>query len=269
MHAASHRLFGLLVVCVALPLAAYGCGDDSGDSDGSSGAGGAAGMGGSGGGAPVFDAGSDPDRNMVSVGEFCQRLAEIQCAGEAFCCPNPGRDRAACEAAGLEGCRDTLQLDTIGMSDKLVVDAANVAAAFEEFEQRASQCDTTLVEWAASRELSTGILGGTIAEGGDCTPEDANDVVDLGAALFACANGTDVVCNVGDPTWTCEPRGTAGSSCLLDWNCEDGQYCSAGRCTPRLALGESCDGPNQCLSFFCAGDVCVEPTVELAYCLAE
>src|SRR5262245_19474579 len=87
-------------VCALTTLAlsaAFACGGgDDDDSAGRSGAG-ASGAGkgnagstpagsGGGGGMKVFDAGSADDRNDVTAGELCQRVADILCAGEEFCC---------------------------------------------------------------------------------------------------------------------------------------------------------------------------------------
>jgi hypothetical protein len=240
-----------------------GCGDDaSSDDDGNSGTGGD-------GDGDEFDAGSDPDRNMVTVGELCSRMAHIQCAGEQYCCDAPSRDLDTCREKGESACTNTLQLDVIGMSDLLVVDDAEVEAAFAEFEQRASECDLEVKAWATSRELMTGILGGSLAEGADCTPEDENDVVDLGTAMFACADGADVVCLPGDGAapWTCEQRSQVAGDCFVDWNCIDGLYCSVGVCTERRADGEACTAANQCASLFCEDMVCAAPTQQLVYCL--
>ena len=85
-----------------------------------------------------FDAGSDPNRNHVQSGMICTRLAQIQCAGEAFCCPNPGRERAACETAQRDFCAQQVYLDAISQSASSGFDATRAASAFEQFEQLAA-----------------------------------------------------------------------------------------------------------------------------------
>ncbi|HTU62522.1 MAG TPA: hypothetical protein VMF89_28875, partial [Polyangiales bacterium] len=47
--------------------------------------------------ATEFDAGDDPERNKVTAAQLCERLATINCAGEAFCCDAPNRTVEACK----------------------------------------------------------------------------------------------------------------------------------------------------------------------------
>ena len=87
---------------------------------------------------PVFDAGSDPNRNHVKPGEVCALLAAIQCAGEAACCHDPGRDVATCRKAQAQHCKNDLLLDDVSSADNVGFDPELASAAFAELEQRAS-----------------------------------------------------------------------------------------------------------------------------------
>ena len=222
-----------------------------------------------------FDAGSDPNRNHVAGGIICTRLAQIQCAGEAFCCPNPGRERAACETAQRDFCTQKVYLDAISQSASSGFDAARAASAFETFEQMAAACDTTIAKFAASSEGLRGMLRGTLQAGASCAPGITLDDAAAAAALASCTEGETQSCLPEDAlVWQCAPRGPAGASCFTDVNCQNDLYCpnpdlefGTKKCTARKTPGESCTAPNECASLYCKGGQCVDATVEAAYCL--
>jgi hypothetical protein len=227
--------------------------------------------------ATEFDAGGEPNRNKVSAAQLCERLATINCAGEAFCCDSPNRTVAACMTDLINTCSSTLMLDKIAMQESSGFDAAAAEKAFTELEDRASRCDTSVAEWGGSSEGLRGILRGTVERKASCTPAATLDPVLVGAALVACAQPETHACvyaNVLD-TWTCEPRSAAGGVCVTDNNCTEGLYCVvdapgiAGRCTERKATGESCAAPTECASLFCKKSVCVEADQQAAYCLVN
>jgi hypothetical protein len=254
---------GLRIV-IACVLAACGAGDSGGSSSGP-------------GGGP-FDAGSEPDRNMVTPGEICDRLATIQCAGEQHCCSNPGRDFAACQSTASKRCTNNLKLDAVAMNPITGFDAAAASMAFEELEQRASTCDPKVAEWAVSAAGFVGAFRGTLAEGAACTPAGAasfnpNDPAQL-AALASCQDSANVVCLPSLGVWTCTRRAPLDGSCVFDGNCQDGLYCAdsgfvTDQCKERLPVGAECSTANQCASFICKSAKCASPTAPNAYCLAE
>jgi hypothetical protein len=239
---------------------------------GTSGEGGAGGM-----DMRVFDAGSDPERNKVSAGEMCDRLATIQCAGEAFCCENPGRDFNACKTQQLELCEDTFMFDALAESEKTGFDAAHAEAAYTEFERLASECDTSVVRWGATLEGLRGMFKGTVAPGGSCTTVNVTRRDEVAKALASCMELATTACLPnGVLLWGCSPRAAAGGQCFTDVNCVDGLYCpnpnfdvAGSTCRERKAVGEQCATPNECASLFCKGGQCVEESVEAAYCLAQ
>jgi hypothetical protein len=223
----------------------------------------------------MFDAGTDPARNQVTGGHVCARLAQIQCAGEAFCCPNPGRDRAACETAQINYCTTKIYLDAITQNRITGFDATAAASALEGFEQRASECDPMISSFAASLDGLLGIMKGTVAAKGDCTPL-ALDEATAAAYLAACEDIATTACLPTALTWKCSPRGGAGASCFTDVNCTDGLYCpnpnatiGTAKCTTRKASGETCTAPNECATLYCKGGKCVDASAEAAYCLGE
>ncbi len=256
---------------------------------GGSGVGGAppggSGVGGApGGGAPGsdgFDAGSAPDRNMVSAGEICERLATLQCAGEQHCCSDPGREFDACKSSAKEGCTENFHLDEIATDPITGFDEAGASAAFEELELRASTCDPQAAQWAVSTAGFITAFKGTRAEGQACTPTQPASVgqlfdptsTDQLAALASCQDGANVVCMPALGQWTCTRRAEVNGACIFDGNCKDGLYCADSgflmdACETRKTDGDDCTAANQCKSFICKGGKCAAPTAENAYCLA-
>ena len=222
-----------------------------------------------------FDAGSDPNRNHVQAGMICTRLAQIQCAGEAFCCANPGRDRSACETAERDFCTQQVYLDAISQSAVSGFDATLAASAFEQFEQKAAACDTSIAQFGESNAGLRGMMRGTLKAGANCAPGITVDNAAAAAALASCTDGETQACLPKDPlVWLCSPKSAADAACFTDVNCQEGLYCpnpnleiGTKKCTARKAPGASCMLPNECASLYCKGGMCVEATVEAAYCL--
>lgn len=229
--------------------------------------------------ATVFDAGNDPNRNKVTAAQLCERLATINCAGEAFCCDNPGRTVAACKQDLIKTCSNELMLDKIAMQEVARFDAAAAEKAYTELERRASKCDPSVAQWGGSpTDGLRGILKGSIEPKASCKPAAAlPEPVEVGAALVSCANPEANACvyaNILD-AWTCEARSASGGQCVTDNNCNDGLYCVvntpglAGVCTMRKASGESCQQPTECTSLFCKKSKCVDADQQAAYCLVN
>lgn len=222
-----------------------------------------------------YDAGTDPDRNKVMPAQLCQRIAEINCAGEAFCCDSPGRTLDACKQDLISQCSSTLMLDRIAMNPIAGFDAAAAEKAYTGVERRASKCDITAAMWGSSADGLRGILKGTVEAKASCMPTSVLDPMEIGAALLSCAHPETNACvytNILD-AWTCEPRGAMGGPCVTDNNCSDGFYClpgavgAAGSCGARKPVGESCQSPSECASLFCKKSKCVEADKQAAYCL--
>ncbi len=229
---------------------------------------------------PIFTPGTDPNRNAVMPGKICDRISEIQCAGEEHCCDNPGRTRAQCKTEMLSGCMNTLQLDAVAMDPITGFDAPYAKMTFDTYEMKASTCDPTVADWGSSITGLRGILKGTRANDASCTPATTNpsDKAKIGAALASCT-GLDtnscepsVIANVPAGKWTCTAKHPAGGICVVDTNCSEGLFCDnpkmvIGKCAARKAPNTPCVNPNECASFFCKGGKCVESGVQPAYCL--
>lgn len=228
----------------------------------------------------TFDAG-DSAGNNVTPGTICTRLAQIQCAGEAYCCENPGRDRPSCEAAQAAACAEGM-VDMVAADPKAGFDAAHAATAFTQLEQMASMCDPTVASWGATTTGFIGIFKGSFNPGEECGPTSfVPDQKQAAVAIASCNNIETTACLPGSNTllgnWTCAAKGPADSVCLTDLNCQDGLYCpnpalaagtpGRGKCAPRLADGSPCGAGNECTSLYCINGSCAPPSQEAAYCL--
>ena len=259
---------------------AGGAGSPAAGSGGRTSEGGAVAAAGSGGSAPMhvakFDAGSDPNRNKVSAADVCKRLAEIDCAAEAYCCDNPGRTVDVCKADVIKGCSQDWLLDQAAQNPVTGYDVAAAERAYTELEKKASQCDPSVAAWASSPDGLRGLLKGTVAPDASCKPADAlPEPAAVAAALLSCKDSASHACLYANPldAWTCAQRAAAGGACITDNNCQDGVYCAlpalqvTGTCTDRKAVGESCMTPNECKSLFCKQGKCVAADQQAAYCL--
>ena len=222
----------------------------------------------------VFDAGSDPNRNNVEAGALCTRLAQIQCAGEEYCCEDPGRDRAACESAMRDSCINDAYLDAISGNTITAFEPGTASATFSELERLASVCDPNIVSFSISRDGLMSMFRGTAASGASCFPANTDPAI-AAAKLASCTDITSVAClPTSVLSWKCTERGGAGAPCFTDVNCVDGLYCpndeleiGKTQCTPRKPLGAQCRWGNECESLFCEAGSCVPPSQRNAYCL--
>ena len=256
--------------------AAVGGGGTTSAEGGRGGSGPAAGSGGS---APImratkFDAGSDPNRNKVSAADVCKRLAEINCAGEAFCCDSPGRSVEACKTEIVRACSQELMLDQVAANPITGFDAAAAERGYTELESKASKCDPSVAAWGNSPEGLRGLLKGTVAPDASCMPtQTLPDPAMIAASLLSCKD--DRACLYDNPLgpWTCAQRSAASGPCLTDNNCKDGLHCVlppltvVGSCMDRKPSGDSCTAPAECKSFFCKQGKCVDASQQAAYCL--
>lgn len=223
---------------------------------------------------PAFDAGSDPARNAVVAGTICERLATIQCAGEAHCCAAPMRDVASCKQAQLTLCSEELLADLIAAQPSAGFDASAAQAAFTELERLASQCDTGFASFAESLGGLRGMFEGTVEAGGSCMPSSVLDRAAAGAALASCTDAASQACMPSLLRWTCAPRSASGDKCFSDVNCQDGLFCdnpdleiAGSTCMARKPAGSPCALPNECASLTCSAGTCVEGDVQAVYCL--
>jgi hypothetical protein len=226
-----------------------------------------------------FDAGSADDRNAVTPGKICDRLATILCASEAACCDKPGRDVAACKTAINKSCTDDAMFDSIAGQKAAGFDAAQAKVVFTEIERLASTCDLSINEYSAGKDGLRTIFKGTIAPGADCTPVNAADKAMAGGALASCTMNDDYACLPGVPPlpWKCSDRGASGDRCFSDVNCKDDLFCDnpdltvniTSKCMARKAEGASCKTVNECTTLLCKGGKCVAKAQQNAYCLGN
>jgi hypothetical protein len=220
----------------------------------------------------------------VQPGGICQRLATLQCTGEAHCCTSPGRTFDACFTRQADTCAQELQFDLIATEPVAGFDAEMTAQALTHFEQMAADCDPDIGVWGASMDGLRRMLQGTVEPGGSCMPppDAIPSVASYGAALASCRQISTHACLfAGDgpiplpPTSaTCTERGQQGAICFVDTNCIDTLYCenpdgqySTGSCAVRKPVGASCASGLECESRFCNAGSCNERTQQTAFCL--
>jgi hypothetical protein len=240
---------------------------------GSGGAGvGAGGMGGT----LPFDAGTDPNRNAVMPGMICDRLATIQCAGEAHCCNAPGRDAAACKQQLMSECTSMAMADDVASNPSTSFDAEQARVVFTEIERLASTCDPTIAAFGESFDGLRSMFHGTVGADDSCRPENPLDMGMAGAALASCTGHETQACLPGLVNWTCTAHAAEGGKCFSDVNCNAGLFCDnpsyslrGSTCMARKAEGEECELPNECSSLFCKGGQCVAADAQVAYCLMQ
>jgi hypothetical protein len=225
-------------------------------------------------GGRVFDAGDDPLRNRVPAGKVCDRMTTIMCAGDQYCCPRNDHSLGACKQAMMNSCAP--YMDPWSAHPALAYDMDRAEAAFAEFEERASACDTGIVPWVLSNAGFRGVARGTIQPGSSCFSFDGGAVTtDSISMLGSCGVPEAYACMYESPNnWVCAPRSDSGGPCFTDMNCLDGLYCEAmgslSKCAPRKPNGESCLNLLMCESMNCdmATSRCLPATLETAYCLA-
>jgi hypothetical protein len=180
----------------------------------------------------------------------------------------------------LMGCRAQLFLDAVSSAPAAGFDAAAAEVAFTEFERLASVCDPHIAAFGVAIDGLRGIMKGSVAPDGDCTPDGFSlssppDKEQGAIALASCSDAAARACMPGLTRWTCKARAAEGATCFTDVNCNDGLFCdnpdlnlSNNRCLRRKAGGASCKLPNECESLACKGGTCAAPgDVQAAYCL--
>ncbi len=231
------------------------------------------------GGGRVFDAGSDADRNRVEPGRVCERLSTIQCAGEAYCCDNPGRDLATCKQIMFEGCTRELMLDAVSLDPVVDYDLDRAEDAFTEYERMTSECNTSVADWAISLDGMRSIIKGSKEPEEDCSPDALVPTdEDNAAGLASCKYPETHAClPVAALVWRCKPLSDAGGDCITDVNCKSELYCDNpsltynrdATCKVRKPVGEACDLPNECETLMCKRGSCVPADKQAVFCLQD
>lgn len=232
-------------------------------------------------GLPEFDGGSEPNRNMVQAGELCRRVSTLQCAGEAHCCPTPGRSIQECQSAMLQDCMKNAYLDDLAKNSITGFSPSQAKIALDRLEAAGANCDPGVARWVIEYDGLRGMYQGTVAPSQQCRPTGFLSVAGYGATLASCSQIQTHAClftgngpTAAPETATCAARAEAGATCFVDTNCKDGLYCantqmkySTGKCTVSKAVGAACSGGVECATQTCLAGKCAEPTVQSAWCL--
>lgn len=231
---------------------------------GAGGTGGDASMGGAGGtGGPI-------GTNRVNAAQWCQRLSEIQCAGEATCCTDDSHKFDAvgdCMATQQNVCESTFRVSITGSDARVAYDLNAVESSLTTFETMTSQCDANAAAWGASPDGLITMFAGTKGSGQSCTPTSMTDY----AAGASCMRGlTCIPSSALLLSWTCLPRSSDGGACYADVNCTPGLHCnkpqSRSTCVANFPDGEECTRATECASLFCEAGHCVPATANAGYC---
>lgn len=222
--------------------------------------------------------GTGDDRNDVPGGEVCERIATIQCAGEASCCDEPGRDFESCKATMKQGCIDALFLDAMTENPLTGYDRTVAEGVFTDFEDRARRCDLSVAEWGVSMNGLRAFTRGTLETGASCQPA-AFDLVMPGARaaayLLSCTSLETHACFPKLTSWSCAPREGEGGACFTDLNCLEDLFCTntavrdirGGTCSTRKADGAPCEVLGECSSLACKDGTCAPRTKQNVFCL--
>ena len=242
--------------------------------------------GGGGGGQVTLPDFVPPTDTNNDASNICQRVAEIQCAGQAHCCQTAQNVQLAdCIASQVKGCQDS-GLAAIATNSKAGYDLAAATTRLNDFQTAASTCDPNIAIHAASADGLRGVLQGTVSPGGDCKvqPATTTDTGIIGAYLASC---TDPKNNACLPTvlsgWKCASLNQAGGTCFSDANCAEqadptqSLYCAGstnapllganGKCTVRKPSGSTCKDARECQTLVCINGTCADNTVENVYCI--
>ncbi len=255
-----------------------------GGSAGVGGFGGVAGIGGVDGSSGVGGNGSEGSQsgegggggagNRVNPDQVCQRLAEIQCAGQTRCCADGGRrhaDEDACIQAQRGICEDVFKVATVGTDARTGFSADLAEHALDTFEGKAAQCALDAQSWGASAQGLLTMFAGTRNQEQSCQPTSETDF----AAGLSCTAGLTCVPSTEIANvpvgWACRPRAAEGGKCFADINCVDGQHCrelnTLSTCAPTFPVGTACTRPTECASLVCRQGLCAEVTADNVYCL--
>lgn len=191
---------------------------------------------------------------------------DAQCSGDAYCKANKCVER---ERVGIACTRDA-QCASGFCTDGVCCDARCDGQC--EACGRSGRCEAVRGQPVGGRAACAGEAGETCA--GSCDGQNRQQCSYPGAAVVcreasceagratvaahcrgdgACPAPRSVSCRNG-----CEGTLCAGDGCLVDSDCQEGEHCLAGQCTPPAENGAACASAAECGSGFCVDGVCCE-----------
>ena len=224
-----------------------------------------------------FDTGNQ-SRNQVEAGRICARLSTLQCAGQAHCCNEAQQDFATCQRSVRADCEAEGLIDQIAADPRSGFNPQQAERTLSELERLAMACDPAVSAWIVSPEGLLSMFRGTLPLGESCRPPVVTSRVRAAPYLAACTDPEKNACLPSSLlTWRCSGRGSAGSECFTDLNCQEGLYCpqnnylnpEIGRsaCARRLEDGSPCRAANECASLVCYRQRCAPADSNTAYCI--
>jgi hypothetical protein len=220
---------------------------------------------------------ADPGGGPIPATVLCARLTEIFCAAEQACCTEPTRRHASAEACVAERGPDCeTSLTPIFTDSRTGYSSARARERIDDLLAMTAACDPAAAAWTVTRAGLLGVMEGTVALDGNCSPAYSGDLAPGMVCLApqSCLLEQVVMTFEG----TCGAARGLGGDCFTDLECQDGLYCEppnnwfggGGSCTARLANGGSCgDNDTACLSWSCEAGLCAVATANSTYCLVE
>jgi hypothetical protein len=176
----------------------------------------------------------------------------------------------------FRGCVEELMVDAVSLNPEVGFDTAAAEAAFTDYENRTSRCDTSVADWAVSLTGLRSMIKGTLPPDAYCNPIDLQ-VGQEGeaAALASCMDPGNYACLPKYVAiWQCLPLNNAGGNCMTDVNCNLGLFCDnpdlnplGAICKDRKPNGSPCELPNECQTLMCKKRQCVPADQQAVFCL--
>jgi hypothetical protein len=214
----------------------------------------------------------DPEPPMDTAYEACKAFERLLCLGSVLCCDRdpifgPPGDTSVCseERLGMVGgsfilCEQFLEGRAVDGTIRYDRDTAR--AQYREVRRQLTTCGRTTV-WSLFEKRT--FLEGTLPEGAECFGDP------FALSDEACQPGLH--CRSYVTEGRCEPMAEEGEVCGNEEDCGPGLFCnpnvsgSQKRCSPKRAVGGSCDRDWGCESYSCEDGRCEPMTNARSWCV--
>jgi hypothetical protein len=209
-----------------------------------------------------------PGDKYPAQGDFCKALAVAECQEAQYC----EVDATACETVRSQVCLGKATA-ALGQGRAYVPKAAPdcVDQATAAFAKNPITSDSLAFAEASLNPAADfvgkceAVFAGSVDKNGQCTKDvqcSSGRVCDKGycadkvtkAGNDPCANPGEV-CDTGfyctGSPMHCTAKLTTSQPCNATAPCVEADYCLAGTCAQRLAIGAACTGDGDCTSGFC------------------
>lgn len=209
---------------------------------------------------------------METAYEACEAFERLLCLGDVLCCDQDSifgvsGDTSVCSEERLSMVGGSpvwceFYLEGRAVDGTIRYDQTIARAQYREVRRQLTTCGRTTV-WTLFEKRS--FLEGTLPEGAECfgDPFELSDE--------ACEPGLH--CRSYVTEGRCEPMAVEGEICSNEEDCGPGLFCnpnvsgSQKRCSPKQAVGGSCDRDWGCDSYSCEGGRCEPMTNARSWCV--